>query len=138
MSPDDEDGFAPDDDLPLSPAETPTVDVANVRALRRSKRDAFERQRQAQEFWQKVFADPVGRREMWAILEASHAFSERFAAGPAGFPDPLATWFHAGEQALGHRLYLTWMQLDRAGVLLMQDEHDPRFAKPAKRGATDA
>ena len=39
--------------------------------------------------------DPRGRQEMWGLLQAAHAFEERFACGPNGFPQVEATWFHA-------------------------------------------
>ena len=84
----------------------------------------------AGDFWKRVFADPIGRQEMWALLTAAHAFEERFACGPNGFPQTEATWFHAGEQSLGLRLYRSWAKIDREGVFKMHDEHDPRYSRP--------
>lgn len=97
---------------------------------RRADKDAEE----SREFWQRVFADPIGRREMWRVLDQCHPFEERFACGPSGVPQPEATWFHAGQQAFGLRLYRSWLILAREGVLTMQDEHDSAFVKPKKRG----
>lgn len=108
--------------------------AASPGAVRRQK-DAqrlalLERER----FWKGVLADPVGRRELWQLIGIeAHAFEQRFGCSPNGFPDQQATWFHLGEQMLGQRLYQSLALLDRAGVFLMQDEHDPRFAKPKRR-----
>jgi hypothetical protein len=110
--------------------EQPGVDAADARSYRKQRNTAEFRKRQAQEFWQRVFADPIGRREMWGILQEAHAFEERFACGPSGFPQPEATWFQAGIQSLGQRLFQSWTILDRAGVFMMLDEFDPRFVKP--------
>jgi hypothetical protein len=93
---------------------------------------------QARLFWQQVFAHPVGRREMWAILQSAHTFEERFACGPNGFPQPEATWFEAGVQSFGQRLQRTWMAKQPEGYLAMLFENDPQFPKPSppkkKRG----
>ena len=116
-------------------AQQPGVDAADVRSYRRQRNTAEFRKRQAQEFWQRIFADPIGRREMWGILQEAHAFETRFACGPSGIPQPEATWFEAGKQDLGQRLFQSWTVLDRAGVFLMLDEHDPRFVtlKPPRK-----
>lgn len=126
----DEDELPLDDepDEPL-PSEQPTVDAGSPRALRKRKLTQKIIDRERTEFWRAVLASPIGRREMWGILQAGHCFDERFACGPNGFPQPEATWFHAGEQAFVQRLYQSWSQVDRAGVLLMHDENDLRFAR---------
>lgn len=133
--------MADDDDPPEDefdpqplPAEQPTVDAASVRTYRSARVGEKRRARDAATFWRNVFADPVGRYEMWGILASAHAFEERFACGPNGFPQPEATWFNAGQQALGQRLYQTWMQHDFEGVHLMLTENDSRFAPPPKQG----
>lgn len=129
---DDDFGDDPENDLPSA---QPTVDAARPVSVRRQREKANLAEENAQKFWQRVFADPVGRREMWNILQEAHTFNERFACGPNGFPQVEATFFHAGEQAFGLRLYQSWMLMDRAGVMLMHDEHDVRFIKPKpKRG----
>lgn len=109
-----------------APAESASERRAYEKKLNKAERREFE----ARQFWKAAFAHPVGRRELWGILQAAHAFEERFACGPNGFPQPEATWFHAGEQAVGQRLFMSWQALDPHGVFLMQIEHDPRFAKP--------
>jgi hypothetical protein len=116
----------------LFPTEQKTVDASSVRVHRtRVKRQRLE-VRQAEKFWQGVFSTAIGRREMWRLLQSCHTFEERFACGPNGFPQPEATWFQAGEQALGQRMYQTWIaQPDlRPNVLLMHDENDTRFKRP--------
>ena len=125
---DPEDDVADDRAEATSKPETPKQQEARIK---------FERE-EGRLFWQQVFALPVGRREMWEILKSAHAFEERFACGPNGFPQPEATWFHAGEQAFGQRLYHSWLALEPQGVTAMLFEHDPRFPKPSpakrKRG----
>jgi hypothetical protein len=122
----------PDDDRPDDePAPQPAaVDPERPKRVRNKR---LREEQEAVAFWRGVFADPVGRREIWrAILgpEASHAFEQRHACGPNGFPQPEATWAALGEQLLGQRLYLTWLRLAPENVALMLSEHDPRF-KPA-------
>ncbi len=129
---DDED-IAPDDDFDDGQdAEQETVDAANPARLRDRRRRADIEQENAERFWRAVLSDPTGRRELWKIIQAGHAFEERFACGPNGFPQPEATWFQAGEQAFALRLYQGWLALDPEAVILMHREHDHRF-KPKKQ-----
>lgn len=93
---------------------------------RRVAREAHE----ARLFWNQVFETQVGRREMWRLLDQMHPFESRFAAGPNGFPQPDATWFNAGQQAIGFQIYQSWFVSNRDGVGKMHDENDPRFVKP--------
>lgn len=125
-----DDDFA-EPDLPgdLPPAQATPSAAAPRSAAAQAERIRIEKL-EADAFWKSVFSNAVGRREMWRLLAQLHPFEERFACGPNGFPQPEASWFHAGEQSFGLRLYQSWAQIDRAGVFLMQDEHDPRFAKP--------
>ncbi len=103
-------------------------DAAEPKAVDKKKRRIKRDDKEAREFWRKIFADPIGRREMWGILAQAHVFEERFACGPNGFPQAEATWFHAGEQALGQRLLQSWQIMSFVGVHLMLRENDPRFA----------
>ncbi len=128
-----EDGYAPDDEGELLPSEQPTVDASDVKAIRKRARTLAQQKEETKAFYRGLFSTVIGRREMWAILTSCHTFETQFAVGPGGFPDPLATWFHAGEQALGQRLYQSWLLMDREGVFQMQDENDPRFAKPQRK-----
>jgi hypothetical protein len=119
-----------------SPAESAVARIGYEKKLNEQERKELE----ASKFWAQVFAHPVGRREMWAILQSAHTFEERFACGPNGFPNADATWFEAGQQSLGLRLFMSWQRFHPEGVLLMQQEHDPRFQKPKppKRRRTKA
>lgn len=114
----------------------PTVDASDP-AEHETKR---RRQRRAGElgveFWRRCLADPVGRRELWALLNDAHTFTPMFMASPVGFPDPLATWYSAGQTNLGQRLYLSWQKIAPDLVMLMHAEHDPRFAAPPRRRRT--
>lgn len=125
---DHEDGEEAGDDHDLAPS------AADPQALRDQRRRKALADKERARFWKGVLADPVGRRELWQIIGVEgHAFEQRFGCSPNGFPDQQATWFHLGEQMLGQRLYQSLALLDRPGVFLMQDEHDPRFAKPKRK-----
>ncbi len=65
---------------------------------------------------------------MWGIISSGHAFDERFAAGPNGFPSSEATWCEAGEQRLAFRIYLSWLRLVPDGVALMLAENHPALS----------
>jgi hypothetical protein len=106
------------------------VDAGDPAAHRKRLTKAALRHRDIQRFWQGIFADPVGRAEMWQILQQLGTFDDRFGIGPTGFPQPEASWFHMGQRSYGLRLFQSWGALAREGVLLMQDEHDPRFVRP--------
>lgn len=126
MSDDDEPQTDDDDEVREPPVVQATA-VETPKQRARRERDGEREQRRAKQFWSGVLADEAGRREIWKLLQASHTFEERFACGPNGFPQVEATWFHAGEQSFGQRLYRMLARLDRAGVLTMHDHHDPEF-----------
>lgn len=114
-----------------------SLNLTDPRAQRRQRKRVDNETELASKFWCDVFSHPVGRREMWRMLTTAQSdgnpFTPPFACGPNGFPQPDATWFRAGQYALGQHFYQTWMQ--QAGVeavKLMLDEHDPRFAKRGK------
>lgn len=115
-------------------SEHQTVDAADPKANRRRETRAKLEQREAEEFWRGIFADRIGRRELWRLLGTLHTFEQRFATGPNGFPQSEATFFHLGEQSVGQRLWKLWGSIDREGVLLMHEEHDHSFGSSKKRG----
>ena len=124
-----------DDELPLDEPQDdeqqqPSA-AATPRAARKQRDTARLRKKQTDQFWIAALGDEIGRRAVWELFVSAHTFEERFACGPNGFPQPEATWFQAGEQAFGLRLYQTLLVLDRVGVGIMHDEHDPRFKRPA-------
>lgn len=130
----DDDGpdDAPQPDIDVGAGEVPpsAADEAGL-AEQRARNRSYAKQRE--EFWRGVLADPVGRREVWAILGVeAHAFETKFGCGPTGFPQAEATWVAHGEQMLGQRLYQTLQTIDFDGAFLMLSEHDSRFKKPAK------
>jgi len=128
MTDDDEDinnEFAEDSSI----SEQPTVDAASRQSLRKRERRIDKERREREQFWRGIFSTEIGRREMYDLLRAAGAFEEKFACGPNGFPQPEATWFHAGSHAFGQRLFNSWAILDRAGVFMMLDENDSRFAR---------
>lgn len=123
---DDQQPDASDESQP----DTGPVNAADPVAHRKRLTKAALYHRDVERFWQGVFSNPTGRREMWAILQQAGTFEDRFGVGPNGFPQPEQSWFHMGQRSLGLRLFLSWQALARDGVILMQDEHDPRFTRP--------
>lgn len=128
--PDDE--LAEDDDAP-TPTDLKTVSAASVGTVRKAERRQKREAREAEEFWRAVFSTPVGRREIWRLLDEAGAFETRFACTPAGFPDPKATWFHYGQRELGQRLYQGWLFRLPDEIRLMHAENDRRFPKQPHR-----
>ena len=124
--------MADDDPFNESFVETDIApaDAGDPAAHRKKLTKAALYHREVERFWQGVFGSPIGRAEMWAILQQAGTFDDRFGVGPNGFPQPEASWFHMGARSLGLRLLQSWSALARDGVFLMQDEHDPRFTRP--------
>jgi len=114
---------------PAQPSQEPTVDLASPKVYRRRKRDAEIEQREGDNFWRRMLADPVGRRELYRFIASCGTFAASFACGPNGFPQPEATWFKAGQKDSGQRLYDSLALIDRVNFYKMLDEHDPRFAR---------
>lgn len=108
-------------------------EAANPRARKRKQNAQEQEERDAKRFWTGVLADPIGRREVWKFLVNCGTFRDPFAITPAGFPHPEGTWLQAGQKNVGERLFTQLSVYDRAGVFLMQDEHDPRFPKVTKK-----
>ncbi len=131
MSGDDDEPEEQDELEPL-PSEQPTVDAGSPKAVKKRLNKLQILAAEETRFWQGVFADPIGRRCMWKLLSESHPFEERFACGPNGFPQAEATWFHAGEQSLGLRIYQAWLAKHPLEVMEMHKEHDPRFGTKDK------
>lgn len=123
-----------EDDDPNAPpdAAAPAVEVPDaanpVQQKRIRNRAKFEKE-QGAEFWRAMLATEIGRREIWSLLTNAHTFEDRFACGPNGFPQPEATWFQAGEKAVGMRLYLSLLKLDLPGVTAMHEQCDTSFEK---------
>ena len=121
MSEDDFGSFAPN-----------AADEGEIKkAVAKQRREA----RKVQRFWSAVLASPVGRAEVWRLLDEMGTFRTEFACGPTGFPDPNATFFKLGQSTYGMRLYQDLMVWDRAGVGKMHDQCDPRFEKRPRNSA---
>ena len=127
-----------EDDTPPG-VETPATahnlnDVGHERRRRKRIDNEYE---QASKFWRDVFSTTVGRREMWGLLKATqpdgNPFDPSFPCGPNGFPQPEATWFRAGQYALGQTIWQSWLRLAPDAAVLMLQENDPRFIQPRKR-----
>lgn len=127
-----------EDDDPERPSPEELADLdAERQRLTEQRKKVKEDDDTAARFWRAVFADPVGRREMWLILADCHALeTDRFATGPVGFPQDMASWHWAGARDVGLRLWRSWLRLDPDGVLKMTQEHDPAFkAAPERKRA---
>jgi hypothetical protein len=107
-------------------------DAGDPTHVKRRERKASLLERRSRHFWETIFGTEVGRREMFKLLRDCHAFEDRFACGPNGFPQPEATWFQAGESSWGRRLVQTWMVNHTDAFALMLRENDPRFQKGSK------
>lgn len=120
-------------ELPLASAE-PTVDASSIQTVRGRNRALLKANAEVILFWRSCLASAIGRRVLWDLLNNQcHIFEDRFACGPNGFPQPQATWFHAGENAIGMRLYRTLLRNDIHGVTLMHRENDAAFTEPKPR-----
>ncbi len=124
-----------EDDLDQEPIETeelPQFDAGDPAAVGKRKRKLDIQVKESERFWDYIFSLKVGRREMFKLLRDCHAFEDKFACGPNGFPQPDATWFHAGEASWGQRVSQTWLVNHTTEYALMLKENDPRFAKDGK------
>ena len=105
-------------------------DVAEdpVRVSRKQAR--FERERaEEDDFWRQALATKVGRRAIYRVFEQGGLWTNPFAVGPNGFPQPDATWFKAGEKALIVRIHDKFQILDHEAVFTMLCENDSRYKK---------
>ncbi len=135
-----EDDAQDDQSADGSAAEPVQFDAGDPVAVRKRETKAQAAKRQADDFWRGLFSTEIGRRELWKLItDQCHAFDERFACGPSGFPQPEATWFQAGQQSLGLRLYQSWLYLNPQGVFLMMAENNKDLARalaPPKQDET--
>ena len=115
-------------------SELPTIDASDPQLARNQREAALRRERETIMFWTRCLQSAVGRRVLWDLISRDcHAFEPTFGVGPNGFPQAEASWFHAGEQSVGQRLYRTLLRYDTAGVLLMHQEHDPEVQSVDKK-----
>lgn len=119
------DGEEPD--VPLNAPD----DAASPKGLKRKRRRKADVERDSTSFWKGVFADRIGRREMYALLAESGLKDTFFAVGPNGFPQLEASMYKRGSHDYGYKLFLQWLRVDRLGVMTMLDENDPYFMKNA-------
>lgn len=121
-----------DDDKPIEGSRDAAPinehpNAADARAIGLARECAKHKTDQAADFWRRVLSEDIGRAVMWDVLSGLHTFETRFATAPNGFPNPEATWFQAGQQAAGWRLYDALRRADFAAVHLMHREHDNYF-----------
>lgn len=119
----------PEDDAPVDrpqdiPAQQSAVDPAEAKK-RESKKQLAKRQ--LREWFAEQLRNPIAREFLWEVLKVSGAFEEKYGFGPYGQPNEQANFYYAGQKDLGLRLYHSWSQLDRAGILNLLDEFHPGF-----------
>lgn len=133
LLPQDDAGDEPDDEALVS--EQQTVDASDRQTQRKARERALRELAEIELFWKSTLSSAIGRREIWKIVnDQYHAFTPVFAATqPNGFPDHDATMYHRGIQDIGLRIYHQLLAVDPQGTLLMHQENDVRFAKPAIR-----
>jgi hypothetical protein len=86
------------------------------------------KENEGKRFWDRCLADPVGRKEIWALLnDRLNAFRTEFPFSPAGLPDQFAVWFKHGRSTAGFEFAQYLQMCSRDGFREMQDEYDPRF-----------
>jgi hypothetical protein len=107
---------------------TGAINVADPVQVRTARRRGKRQVDESAEFWKRIFADKIGRREMWAILASGGAFEQRYGATANGTSEPIETQRQEGEQRLAFRLYLSWLKLDPDGVAMMMREHHPALS----------
>ncbi len=128
----------PDDDADdgteqgdLLASQQPTDDASNLQTVRGKRQKQLQSNAEIIIFWRSLLSQAIGRKVLWDFLNNQcHIFEDRFACGPNGFPDPQATWFHAGAKSVGERLYRTLLRTDLDNVHLMHREYDSSFADP--------
>ena len=119
--PDDDDREDRPQDLP---EQQSAVDPKESR--KRTNRKKLQAREDA-EFVRRMLADPAGRRFVWGLIRDAGTFEEKYGFGPYGHPNTAASQFYAGQRDFGMRLYHRLAMLDRAGLLSLHDEFDPRF-----------
>lgn len=123
------DGQDDDDHLP----ETDAIDSGSPEGVAAQTKKRSRAADKVAEFWKGVLSTEIGRAEIWRILADGGVFTSPFQVGPNGFPQPDATWFKAGQQALVFAEYHRLLLHDRVGVMLMLDENDPAFKAKARK-----
>jgi hypothetical protein len=123
----DDDGEPQDGEEAADDAAPPSA--VDPKRLRKLKVDAKLQARESAQFWRGVFADPVGRREMWGLLQVCRTFESVFGTGPNGFPQPELSEWNRGRKDLGSQLFRTWLARDPLAVAEMLAEHDDDFKR---------
>ncbi len=126
MSDEADDTASDTPELPLSGEQDSAVDPNRIR---RKKQKLLSADQQSDAFWGRVFADPVGRREMWTLLNKLHPFDVQMGLTPVGFTDERRTWMELAVQLSGQQIYQDWFTRFPEEVSLMRSENDPRFQK---------
>lgn len=122
-----------DDLLPEDTEPNDAFDAGDPAQVKRRETAQQIRNREVARFWETVFSTPVGRQEMWRLLQDGKPFETPFAVGPTGFPQPEATWFKAGQAEFSLRIYRSWLVAYPDAIRLMHLENDPALMPPPKK-----
>lgn len=117
----------------VPPDDGEIVDVSTFEGLQKAAKSRRRKGNKSRDFWRAVLSTPVGRAEIWALLNDAGTFGARFGVGPNGFPNDHQTWFNAGQQEFGQRWYQFLLVIDLEGVRKMLAENDSRFKAEVKR-----
>lgn len=88
-----------------------------------AEKDAELRREQRRVALLRLLNDIALRDWVWLLLQELGTFGTNFAAGPTGFPDPMATAYYQGRHSAGWRV---WTELDDIApdlCSLMRREH---------------
>lgn len=126
-----------DDDNPPDTFDEPLPEPDDDAEKRKVERKRTKAAREADEdlrFWRDCLASHIGRRALYRMFEQAGLWTQPFACGPNGFPQPEATWFKAGERALAGRLHDFLQIVDHGAVydMLCENNH-PGFANAPRR-----
>jgi hypothetical protein len=127
--------LTPEEENDAPPGPEPITyndDAADEKKVARRRQKLKSNEKEEAEFWRQAMNSEVGRRAIWKLLTEAHIFEQRFACGPNGFPQTEATWFQAGVQDFGLRLYHMLGRNDRVLLLKMHDENDPYYSSNKK------
>lgn len=117
-----------DGEHPL-PDPREVVDAGSPEGVARATKERNRKQSRSDELWTAFLATPIGREQIWAVLQDLGTWETRYGCGPNGFPQETQTYFNLGQRDYGLRLYRSLLVIDGPMVLLMHTENDPAFKK---------
>lgn len=114
-----------EEDIPYS-LDDPLDNSLYNKKQKKNKRQLIEEEN-TKNTWKNILSHPLGRKEIWKIIDDMRPFQDIFACSPNGSPQVEATWFHAGIKSAGQKLYFKLKRLCPELVDVMHKENDPSF-----------